>query len=203
MLVVSVTQDGRLKPDDRLMGINGKSLIGCTNNDAMDILRGVLQCNTCRSIELTMLRNRLTPDMFMKDSRFRVPVRNYVSCAQARSEIVSNLSDTISACKKIGCQQVVGSAAESNVSRLIERKDAIPVESFVWLPSVTANSEWGSYENSLAANMSDDDDSDIAVEAKEAATSSEQQASANCHQMDAHLCGSSRAVKNFESGSTS
>lgn len=186
------------------MGINGKSLIGCTNNDAMDILRGVLQCNTCRSIELTILRNRLTPDMFMKDSRFRDPVRNYVSCAQARSELVSNFSSTISACEKIGCQQVVGSTAESNVSRLIEKKEAIPVESFVWLPSVTESlvAELGSYENSLAASMSDLDDSDMVVEAKEAVTSSEQQASANCHKVYGYACGRSRAVKDSESGST-
>lgn len=200
--MVCVLQDGRLKPDDRLVGINGKTLFGCTNNDAMDIIRGVLHCDTCHTIELTIVRNRLAPGMFLKDSRFRVPVRNYVSFAQSCSDSVSNLMETISACEKVGCRQVLCRTVESNsMSRLIERKETVPVESYVSLPSVAENvlAELRTYENSLSHR----DACEVDSEAKGVVTASEQQTSDSSLQADGYLCGESRAAKDSESSSTS
>ena len=53
-------KDGRLKPDDQLLSVNGVSLMGLTNSEAMEVLRDAMQ-NTYSGqafIDVTIARKK-------------------------------------------------------------------------------------------------------------------------------------------------
>jgi hypothetical protein len=58
---VSVTliifQDGRLRPDDQLISVNGVKLTGMSNSSAMKTLRSAMETKTFGPVEVTVIRS--------------------------------------------------------------------------------------------------------------------------------------------------